>query len=396
MGTKNSLRRIAQILWGGWELYGLITWIGGGVVSNFVLFLFSPFVREIPFLLKMLYGIGLFVAFLILSVLIIRLLQALFKTREESKLSQIISGSPREQQASHAGRDIIQVSGNLVLQEKLGKKAPILLQNRDALIKAIWEVKKAVVNVVVYRERSDKMSKQDSERIHWGAIEEMRKADDHCQLCLENLDKELLVAGQDFKQCASNLTTFVYTQLHFRQKGIASSLVLNAVEFTARLVELVDKTIQKIDEVSGQVPRKEETASQMHDQTMGKHRTRIVELLNTWKEQLSLMIKSDKLDEIVAIIENDEEFRAILDHCPSVKGKYNSLGIQRVQFKMHLNPKALVKGEVIPHKATEKEIAKNKKFLDEKMRVVIKAIERCLKSNEYTQTKCDWCPKDMR
>lgn len=138
------------------------------------------------------------------------------------------------------------------------------------------------------------------------------------------------------------------------------------------------------------------TETEQHNLAVGKHRARIVELLNTWKEQLSLMIRSAELDEIVATIENDDEFRAIIDHCTSVKEKYNSLGKQRTHYKIHLNPKSLENGVTTSRKASKQEIAKNKKLLDEKMQPVIEAIECCLQSNEYTQKKCGWCPKDMR
>lgn len=43
------------------------------------------------------------------------------------------------------------------------------------------------------------------------------------------------------------------------------------------------------------------TETEQYNLAIGKHRIRIVELLNTWKEQLSLMSKSDKIDEIVAL-----------------------------------------------------------------------------------------------
>ncbi len=48
-------------------------------MSNIISFLYSPFAQELPILLKILYGIGLFVAALIISIIVIRLLQVLFK-----------------------------------------------------------------------------------------------------------------------------------------------------------------------------------------------------------------------------------------------------------------------------------------------------------------------------
>jgi len=114
MEKRDLYRRIAQILWGGWQLYGFLSWIGGGLMGNFISFLYVPFAQDWPILLKILYSAGLFVVALILSVVFIRLLQLLFKPSEKSSSPQIISKSPRAQQASHVGGDNIQVSGDLI------------------------------------------------------------------------------------------------------------------------------------------------------------------------------------------------------------------------------------------------------------------------------------------
>ena len=122
MGKRDSLRRIAQILWGVWKLYGFLTWIGVGVMSNIVSFLFYPFAQELPILLKVLYGIGLFAVFLILSVVVIRLLQLLFKPRLDTNAltPQSISGSPAGRDIIQAGRD---VSINITAKDaELGNK----------------------------------------------------------------------------------------------------------------------------------------------------------------------------------------------------------------------------------------------------------------------------------
>ena len=136
--------------------------------------------------------------------------------------------------------------------------------------------------------------------------------------------------------------------------------------------------------------------SEQHNLAVGKHRVRIVELLNIWKEQLSLMIKRSELDDFVANIERDSEFRAILRHCPSVNKKYNELGLNRALCKAKLNPISVVNGEEIKHRASKQEVAEDKRWLNGKMQSVVEAIEDSLKSYEYTKTKCDWCPEDMR
>ena len=106
MGSRNRYRRIAHFLWGGWELYGFITWVGGGVLSNAMALVFFPFAQALPIWLKILYGVGLFGAALIVSVIIIRILQALFKQQTDTGLSQSVTGSHIGRDNIQAGRDV--------------------------------------------------------------------------------------------------------------------------------------------------------------------------------------------------------------------------------------------------------------------------------------------------
>lgn len=106
MERKNPYRRVAHLLWGGWELYGFLVWLGGGTVINIYSFIAYPFAQELPFLFKVLYGIGLFVAFLIISVIIIRVLRTLFISEAKSDSSQSISQSKTGRDIFQAGRDI--------------------------------------------------------------------------------------------------------------------------------------------------------------------------------------------------------------------------------------------------------------------------------------------------
>lgn len=100
------LRQIAQIIWGGRELYGLILWIGGGTVSNVMSFLYFPFAQQLPILGKILYGIVLFIAILFITVLIFRVLQARFKSQTDSDLHQSVSESQVQGAVLQAGGDI--------------------------------------------------------------------------------------------------------------------------------------------------------------------------------------------------------------------------------------------------------------------------------------------------
>lgn len=103
---------IAQILWGGWELWGLLTWAAGGVLSNAISFIILPFAQALPIWLKVLYGIGLVAAALIVSVIIIRILQAILKPQTDTGVSQTVTESqvPGSVKQQVAGRDFIIVN----------------------------------------------------------------------------------------------------------------------------------------------------------------------------------------------------------------------------------------------------------------------------------------------
>lgn len=158
-------------------------------------------------------------------------------------------------------------------------------------------------------------------------------------------------------------------------------------------LEYESETKDKIEPIAKE--KQKETASQIHNEAMGEHITRIVELLNIWKEQLSLMIEKTELDEIGAEIEKESDFYTILEHCPSVNKKNTELRLSRVICEAKLNPISLVKGKEIKRRASKQEIAEDKSWLNEKMQLVVDAIEKSLKSSEYTKTRCDWCPRDM-
>jgi hypothetical protein len=64
--------KIANILWNGWELWGVLSCVGGGIVLNILSPIIAPFYSALSDIWKVLYGVGLFLLMLPLSGLLIR------------------------------------------------------------------------------------------------------------------------------------------------------------------------------------------------------------------------------------------------------------------------------------------------------------------------------------
>ena len=84
---RKAIRGIAKVVWGAYELWGFASWVVLGTLGNIISFLFLPFSQDWHLLLKVLYGIGLFVASLFVSALVIRLRQIVFAPSDEKAIS---------------------------------------------------------------------------------------------------------------------------------------------------------------------------------------------------------------------------------------------------------------------------------------------------------------------
>ncbi len=108
-------------------------------MSNFISFLTIPFAQALPIWLKILYGAGLFGVALIITVIIFRILQALFKPQTDSGLSQSVADSI-------AGRDMIQAGRDVHIHPDSKPESetiqPIIIDKRTLVERAIIEAKK--------------------------------------------------------------------------------------------------------------------------------------------------------------------------------------------------------------------------------------------------------------
>jgi len=156
----------------------------------------------------------------------------------------------------------------------------------------------------------------------------------------------------------------------------------------------------QVENTSVKEPVQIETASQIFDSDMGKHITKIKNVLETWKQQLCEMLNQEKLAELQTGIEiemiNKNDFAYFLMHCPSLDKKYDGLRAQRALFKAHMNPYIEIQGKVVRSIASKEDVDKQRKYLNEKMQSLIEAINHSLlTSNEYSKRRCPFCPNDM-
>lgn len=137
MRRSSKVRRFFQFLWGGWELWGVITTIGVGTMSEFALFLLTPFLQNVPLWLKVIYGFGLFLIVIAVIAVIIRVLQALFRPQNDEGLSQSISQTKAGGDILQAGRDInVNQIDNIALEfsvkiEQIQSKGRVIYFDRD-------------------------------------------------------------------------------------------------------------------------------------------------------------------------------------------------------------------------------------------------------------------------
>lgn len=144
------------------------------------------------------------------------------------------------------------------------KAKPIPLQNREGLIRAIGAFQQVAVEVAAHQFNLNDYKKRNPNRVNTSMMAVLSQSIHRLNNCRQGLDREVLVAGKIFRQLVLELTSFVDTQMMVRQGGVVriggeKPILLNYNEFRARLGEIVDETVRHINEVSGQVPHKEDS-----------------------------------------------------------------------------------------------------------------------------------------
>lgn len=141
------------------------------------------------------------------------------------------------------------------------------------------------------------------------------------------------------------------------------------------------------------------TATQMDDEEKGEHRRDIKGKLITWRKQLRTLAKKKTIGgDLQTDIENDTEIYQVLQHCPSLTSSAKSLGYTRLVFKAKLKFLRGLTKESKKYQEYEKELRVKRKDVNQKMMVVAKAIDICLRKKEYSvkENLCDWCKKHQK
>ena len=127
-----------------------------------------------------------------------------------------------------------------------------------------------------------------------------------------------------------------------------------------------------------------ETATYIYDAEMGEHITQVRNALKEWKEQLQSLVRKRNLKNLDAVRNNTIEFEYAQQHCPSLRGVYPHLLIYAGFYENDL-------GKL----RSKQEVKRSRELLRGKINLVIKAIDKSLKSHEYTKKSCDGCPRNI-
>jgi len=128
----------------------------------------------------------------------------------------------------------------------LFQKQPVAppLTNKTALFEVISEFRSEASNLMNYRI-------MQAMPAFFGASERSVRS-------IDELDKQKLVAGNAYKSSIDNLVIFVSLQVIMKLQESGTNNVLGKVKMDIELQREVDNAIRKIDEISGQVPDKED------------------------------------------------------------------------------------------------------------------------------------------
>jgi hypothetical protein len=157
------------------------------------------------------------------------------------------------------------VQRNEARNQLRGQLKPIPLQNRSALIRAISSIRDTAIEVVKQQHRLDEMNSHSPHFVHVDAMTDRDDAYDRFKQSMSELRRECLVAGDAFSSIIEELTGFIWTQVMTKMgqinygEDIKPVVLRDVLEFTGVLAGRVKEAIRKIDEIRGQVVRKEDS-----------------------------------------------------------------------------------------------------------------------------------------
>lgn len=130
----------------------------------------------------------------------------------------------------------------LILRLNKYEKAK-LLSNKDDLIRALQKVAQSSCEVFIVKERIANSQKVSPNLVNTELSTELDNAESSLHEKNKDLDAELAVAGQKYRECISDVTNFISAQLSPSVKG-----VLNNRDYQEKLRLKMNETIQRIQD----------------------------------------------------------------------------------------------------------------------------------------------------
>ncbi|MFC1905102.1 hypothetical protein ACFLXT_05035 [Chloroflexota bacterium] len=148
----------------------------------------------------------------------------------------------------------------------LAKPKPVPLQNKGELIRSISEVRQTSGELLLAQEQLDDLNARSPYIAHVEAMDAKENAKLKFNSAMNKLDAEILLAGKPFESILSKLTGYISNQVWIKEdKPIFHGGEPEALGFRTalttfgRIVGRINNVIQEIDELSGQVPRMEDS-----------------------------------------------------------------------------------------------------------------------------------------
>ena len=128
----------------------------------------------------------------------------------------------------------------------------------------------------------------------------------------------------------------------------------------------------------GKKQREDKPFSQISDLEMGKHVTRIRELLTIFKNELLTKVSEEgHVSNLQVNVEKQRGFYQVWEHCPSIKKEGLDLRLSRILYEAKLKSNSVVD--------------EDDSHIKGRMKALADAIDNCLSDGEYLGHSCSNC-----
>jgi hypothetical protein len=150
-----------------------------------------------------------------------------------------------------------------------GKDNPIVLRNRDELIRAIVDVRQTSGKFLMAQEQLDNLGLEGDNFERIDAKDKRDAVYAKYETAMQKLEAEQMVAGKPFESILSDLIGFISTQVFV--KGAKPTIIggdpnqfhiRTALEIFGRIAGRIGKVVSKIDELTGQDSDTEDSQNQ--------------------------------------------------------------------------------------------------------------------------------------